>query len=651
MNRILIVALSLLVFQAMSTGCREKHATLMVSDMNMALAYADAGSFQMGSNTGDKDEYNEKPVHIVRISRPFWIGIHEVTNGQYRRFVDEARYDGSAEADDDYLLHFRDPGQHASSEDDYPLVYVSWHNALAFCRWLTERESKAGRLPKGYVYRLPTEAEWEYAARGGSKSGGFEYAGSNDVAEVAWHGGNSDDKTHPVGQKKANELGLYDMSGNVWEWCHDWYAGDYYDGSGSTDPNGPLSGGRRVFRGGSWNYAPTGSRCAHRALGTPRYAYKAAGFRVVASFPLESQESHTDAVGQLGTRSAGVSVDVERKDGTPTRIGSKPIHKRGGAAITPPPQPTRIGSEPVGDVGGTQATPLPRPPRVASEPMGDMGSKQVTPQEVPRPSAAAILTAPDLNITLLYVEPGKFQMGSDDWLDNAEPIHTVRISRGFWMGRCEVTNGQYQRFIKDSQYDGSREANSNYLLHFRDPGQHASSEDAYPLVYVSWHNAVAFCRWLTERESKAGRLPKGYVYRLPTEAEWEYAARGGGNSRGFDYAGSNVVDEVAWYWGNSSGTNGRETHPVGLKKSNELGLYDMSGNVSEWCHDWYAKDYYSKSPESDPVGPSSGESRTLRGSSYMSNPDRCGSTAHQAFRPQEAASNVGFRVTLSFPLD
>jgi len=214
---------------------------LVVADLGMEMVYVEPGSFQMGSNSGDSDE---KPVHAVRISRAFWMDKYEVTQSQYEAIT----------------------GRNPSSFKglNLPVDSVSWNDAVAFCRTLTDRERKAGRLPQGYVYRLPTEAEWEYAARGGSKSRGFEYAGSGSLDEVAWHSGNSGSKTHPVGQKNANELGLYDMSGNVWEWCHDSYDEGYYAKSPSSDPTGASSGGLRVLRGGSWLIIPWYCRASIR---------------------------------------------------------------------------------------------------------------------------------------------------------------------------------------------------------------------------------------------------------------------------------------------------------------------------------------------------------------------------------------------------
>jgi formylglycine-generating enzyme len=224
--------------------------------LDMAFVEVLPGSFKMGSGDGSDDE---KPVHEVRISKPFWIGKYEVTQVEYEKLMG------------------KNPSRFKGARN--PVETVSWEDAVAFCTKLTERERAAGRVPDAYEYRLPTEAEWEYAARGGAKSQGFTYSGSNNAGDVAWYSENSDKKTHAVGEKKANELDLYDMSGNVWEWCLDWYDKEYYGRSPGADPVNATVASFRVIRGGSWINSSWGVRSAHRAGGRPEDTIYNLGFR------------------------------------------------------------------------------------------------------------------------------------------------------------------------------------------------------------------------------------------------------------------------------------------------------------------------------------------------------------------------------------
>jgi formylglycine-generating enzyme required for sulfatase activity len=230
------------------------------------LVWIEPGSFRMGSNTGGSEG---GPAHEVQLTHGYWMARFPVMEAEYRRFVEATA---------------RLPMMERRSRpagDRWPAVYVGWGDAVAFCVWLTETEKCAGRLPRGFVYRLPTEAEWEYAARGGNRSLGYAYSGSNNLDEVGWYDGNSGNKTHPVGRKKANELGLHDMSGNVWEWCQDWYDAEYYERSPALDPTGPPSGSSRVFRGGSWRRDTAACQVTNRLTYTPSCAGNYLGFRVV----------------------------------------------------------------------------------------------------------------------------------------------------------------------------------------------------------------------------------------------------------------------------------------------------------------------------------------------------------------------------------
>jgi formylglycine-generating enzyme required for sulfatase activity len=231
---------------------------------NMVLV--EGGTFQMGSTNG---ESNEKPVYTVTV-KSFYMGKYEVTQKEWTEVM----------------------GNNPSNfkGDTLPVEKVSWYEAVEYCNRLSLKEglTPAYRGSGDSIvcdfnatgYRLPTEAEWEYAAKGGNKSFlSYEYAGGNGVDRVAWYSGNSGSRTHPVGTKEPNDLGLYDMSGNVWEWCWDWY-GSYSSGS-QTDPRGASSGTYRVLRGGSWHTDAARVRSAYRGRNAPSDRYYDLGFRLV----------------------------------------------------------------------------------------------------------------------------------------------------------------------------------------------------------------------------------------------------------------------------------------------------------------------------------------------------------------------------------
>jgi formylglycine-generating enzyme required for sulfatase activity len=216
--------------------------------VKMDLVWIPAGEFDMGSNDND----SEKPVHRVKLTKGFWMGKHEVTQEQWEKVMGT------------------NPSNFKGAKN--PVEKVSWNDCQEFLKKLNEVVRDRG-------FRLPTEAEWEYACRAGTKTEFYSGDNDNDLAEAGWYSGNSDSKTHPVGEKKPNAFGLHDMHGNVWEWCQDWY-GDYSPGDVS-DPTGPSSGSLRVLRGGSWISNSAYCRTASRYSRVPAYSVSYRGFRVV----------------------------------------------------------------------------------------------------------------------------------------------------------------------------------------------------------------------------------------------------------------------------------------------------------------------------------------------------------------------------------
>ncbi len=256
----------------------------------------------MGSNDG---ESCEKPVHRVTVD-DFYIGKYEVTNNEYIQFLNSINcssngsYNGKELIDMDYEdcavgysggdFYFK--GSKYADKETCPVICVTWYGAVEYCKWLSETTSRS--------YRLPTETEWEYVAGGGNKSSGYKYSGSDNIDQVAWHWKNSGDnyisgdwnfykiidnnrKVHTAGTKEPNELGIYDMTGNVWEWCSDWYGENYYSSSPDKNPAGPGSDSNRVLRGGSWGDPLEGCRLSFRSCSRPSSSHSTIGFRLACS--------------------------------------------------------------------------------------------------------------------------------------------------------------------------------------------------------------------------------------------------------------------------------------------------------------------------------------------------------------------------------
>ena len=218
----------------------------------LELVKVEAGTFAMGARDGENGD--DEHEHWVTLTNDFYIGSTEVTQAQYQAVM----------------------GNNPSGfkGDDLPVEQVSWGDTMAFCAKLNDM----GKAPKGWKFTLPTEAQWEYAARGGKKSNDHKYSGGDNLGDVAWYSENADKKTHPVARKRPNELGLYDMSGNVWEWCLDFYEVGYAsDPEFLTDNRGSY----RVNRGGSWYYFAKSCRSAVRDCDVPGFHDDDVGFRVV----------------------------------------------------------------------------------------------------------------------------------------------------------------------------------------------------------------------------------------------------------------------------------------------------------------------------------------------------------------------------------
>jgi formylglycine-generating enzyme required for sulfatase activity len=448
-----------------------------------------AGCFEMGGTEYD----DEKPVHRVCFEETFWIDRTEVTNGQFVRFNGQAAYES-------YV-----------SDGDRPRENITWIEAQAFC------ESRGARLP--------TEAEWEYVARGPE---GWKYSWGNefDDNKAIWNR-SINDRTAPVGSLPVGMswVGTLDMSGNVWEWVADWYGETYYASleAGVINPTGPETGEYRVLRGGSW---------ADEWDGVLRAAFRG------------NSDTLGDSGGNMGFRCAR-SFDES----------------------VPPPV--------------TSAEP---------PPVADASQEVFFPAGSSNRDWTPMIQTFD-GVEMVLVPAGCFEMGSESGDSDEYPVHQVCFDEPFWIGRTEVTNGQFAALNGHGQFADSngQAANSSYF----------SGVDR-PREQITWAEANAFC------ESRGARLP--------TEAEWEYAARG---PEAWVYPWGDEFDssQAIWNRGSSDGTASVGSLPAG---ASWVGALDMSGNVWEWVADWYGENYYSGLADGliNPAGPASGENRVLRGGSW-----------------------------------
>jgi len=250
------------------------------SILNSELIKVQGGTFKMGSKDSDGiADVDEQKEHDVNLTA-FEISKFEVTVWEWQQFIKANKMKMPAKPSWGW-------------QENHPINGITWNEAIAYCNWLSKKEklqpaySKKGPNFicdfKANGYRLPTEAEWEFAAKGGTLPKGFKYSGRDSLDDIAWHKGNSAGTPHTIGTKLPNELGLYDMSGNVWEWCWDWYNKDFYKLEKGDNPRGPEMGNRRSVRGGSWDSQANYVRAANRISTEPNKTHEFYGFRVARS--------------------------------------------------------------------------------------------------------------------------------------------------------------------------------------------------------------------------------------------------------------------------------------------------------------------------------------------------------------------------------
>ena len=547
-----------------------------VNGVSFNMVTVEGGTFIMGATSEQNNAYgDESPTHRVTLT-DYSIGQTEVTQELWQAVMGN------------------NPSSHTGNLK-YPVDCVSWDMAQEF---ITKLNAKTG-----LSFRLPTEAEWEFAARGGRKSKGYKHAGSNTLDAVAWYRNNSNNCSHQVGMKKANELGIYDMNGNIWEWTQDWYGA--YSSEAQTNPIGPSSGTSKVHRGGCFNNVERQSRVSgERGSYRPGFGSTGEGFRLAMSTRLMLEKDYATVV--VGGQ---VRIGIENSPGHSFNVSYSSEY------VT-----CRVEGESVIITGLKEGT-----TKVTIKDCNYNVKATLTVLIV----KGQTFTVNGVSFTMVDIDGGSFIMGATaeqegDARENEKPTHEVTLS-GFSIGQTEVTQELWKAVMGRS--------NSSF-----------TGDTQHPEEQVSWNSAQEFISKLNELTGKS--------FRLPTEAEWEYAARGGNKSLGYKYAGSNNIEEVAWYSPDgpedsySLGDWDLGTHAVAKKQPNELGLFDMSGNVAEWCYDWRGN--YTSEHQINPTGPVTGTSRMLRGGSWSN----CAKGCRVSFResdgtpPGRISFNFGLRLVL-----
>ena len=647
-----------------------------VSSIGLEMIFCPPGTFTMGSPANEPGRGGDETPHTVTLTHGFYLGKYEVTQAQYQTVMN-----GNSEG------LGADPSQYKGS--NRPVEVVSWEDAQVFLAQLNAIEQTAGRLPAGWEYALPTEAQWEYACRAGTSTA---YSWGNDInssrANYNWneaHNTGIDSKqTVEIGQFSANPWGFFDMHGNVWEWVHDWKAN--YPGGALIDPVGPASGSERVKRGGSWYGGGASLRSARRSSFTPSIRGVDIGFRVGfqavqpdtadpevelfggAGFTHEAGQAWaepgaaghdvrdgnlTDAITITGTVDANTTgtylltytvVDAAGNTGTATRTVT--------VADSTAPAITLLGDA---NITHFKGLPWVDPGATATDTLDGNLSDTITRTGTVDVNSTGVYTLTYLvsdaagneaNVTRT-VNVGLPATYATD-LNASVSLDMIWVQPGtFVMGSptTEAERGtnetEHNVTLTQGFYLGKYEvtqAQYEAVTGFNPSEFNATSNGDRPVEDLNWTEALAFCEQLTLRERNAGRIPTDWAYVLPTESQWEYACR--------------AVTTTVYSWGddinashaNYSASGVGETEEVGQYGANPWGFFDMHGNVWEWTADWYAAAYPADNPTIDPTGPASGFYRVRRGGSWSIGGADLRSAKRHSKTPSHRGNALGFRV-------
>ena len=686
---------------------------LFTNSLGMKFVMIPAGGFVMGVpeallkkhiDVKQRPTWNwdsvraQAPPRQVGLTQDFYLGIYEVTQAQYKAVLG------------------KDPSKLRG--DDRPVEFVSWPETQAFLDWLNKNDKSR---PEGWVYRLPTEAQWEYACRAGSPRP-HDLTLDDRLGDYAWYAENSNGETHEVGQKRPNAWGLYDMIGNVYERCADGWDHGADKQRPIVDPFNRNRARLGIMRGGCMG--ESAAFCGPLDRSTPPNEYRSGGigfrvaivrdegpglfeqaelgkwkltppFRAAKPWKLTGDVYEAQAPSIIGHEGVfadfvlrcdflftgksqgGIVLRGSRDSREPWKSGYELdidwAEGRKQGHVHFPVKPKPYGGAVNFEVGKWQSL------RIEAE--GDEvqvflnarralrfhdnefregniclegspgGVKYRNLRIIPRPkvdkaAAAGKSYRGPLGIELARVPAGEFMMGSaDDVVDallarhqgggytnefvresapTEKPQHKARITRDFFMGAYEVTQGQFQRALKKnpSKWKGEN----------------------LPAGNVLFTEALAFCEWLNGHDKDK---PDGWEYRLPTEAEWEYACRAGTTAPFHFGDDEKLMGDYAWYGSNS----GKQPHGVGTRKPNAWGLFDMHGNALEWVGDAYLHDAYATGPTDDPCVPCRGmlgsAEPVCRGGSFFHVPAWCRSACRNWSDAGKRVLDIGFRVVLA----
>ena len=499
----------------------------------LGMVLIPAGKFLMGSPASEKGRYYNEIQHEVILTKPFYIGKYEVTQEQWESVMGN------------------NPSE--TKGNRLPVMNVSWHDCQVFIKNLNTKTNGG--------YRLPTEAEWEYACRAGTTTK-YSFGDSLTKSDANINVGS----VKAIGSYKANGFGLYDMHGNVLEWCNDWY-GSLQDGE-ATDPKGLGAGTFRVLRGGSFDDSVSSARSSFRVFYMPTVRLNFNGFRLV--------------------RTADIKATI-----TPT---------------IPKPDP--------GEEGKAKQIKLVKLMQEEETKAKQMKLVKLMQEEESKAKQLELVKLKQkeeakfesIEKNLVLIPAGKFLMGSPPSEMGrllGETQHEVTLTMPYYIGKFEVTQEQWENVMGDNPS--------------------ATKGAKLPVTNVSWHDCQEFIKKLNTKTNGG--------YRLLTEAEWEYACRAG-TTTAYSYGASLPKSDA--------NIDGAIIEPVGNYRPNAFGLYDMHGNVWEWCEDWYGN--YSEVSVTDPNGPATGENRVMRGGSFVINKSFARSSTRGILSPAGRSGGGGLRL-------